>query len=76
MRVFGYDYMMVASMINEEAMQRIEELNKEYERRWGKPVDYLIKPASLTQESLVIVLERIVDTGESILVGWNKIKKK
>lgn len=76
MRVFGYDYMMVASMINEEAMQRIEELNKEYERRWGKPVDYLIKPAGLTQESLVIVLERIVDTGESILVGWNKIKKK
>ena len=63
-------------MINEEAMQRIEKLNKEYERRWGKPVDYLIKPVGLTQESLVIVLERIVDTGESILVGWNKIKKK
>ena len=27
----------------------------------------------VSQEKLVFILERIVDTGESILVGWDKI---
>ena len=29
-------------------------------------------PLEMTQEKLVVVLERIVETGESILVGWNQ----
>ena len=60
-------------MINTDATRRIEQLESEYEDKWGKKVDYLILPQGITQESLVAVLERIVDTGESVLVGWNKI---
>ncbi len=60
-------------MINIEAMKRIEQLEAEYLRKWGKKADYLILPQGITQEKLVSVLERIVDTGESILVGWDKI---
>ena len=63
-------------MINTDAMRRIEQLESEYEDKWGKKVDYLIIPQGITQEKLVAVLERIVDTGESILVGWNKTNNR
>ena len=45
---------------------------KQYEHNWGKEVvlDYIIP--GMTQEKLIIVLEYIVETGESVLVGWNK----
>jgi hypothetical protein len=58
-------------MINEEAIKEIERLELEYEINWGKKVDYNVLPRGITQEKLVIILERIVDTGESILEGWN-----
>lgn len=60
-------------MINNEAMRKIEELNSMYEINWGKKVDYTILPKGITQEKMVKVLTRIVDTGESILVAYNKI---
>lgn len=60
-------------MINEEAIKQIELLELEYEHNWGKKVDYTILPRGISQEKLVVILKRIVDTGESILVGWNKI---
>lgn len=60
-------------MVNEESLKRIEQLGKEYERVWGKTVDYSVLPQGLTQEKLVPILERIVETGESVLVGWNYI---
>ncbi len=63
-------------MINAEAMERIKELCKLYEQRWGKEVDLTIIPPGCTQDKLAVVLERIVDTGESVLVGWNKICKQ
>lgn len=63
-------------MINTDATRRIEQLESEYEDKWGKKVDYLIIPQGITQEKLVAVLERIVDTGESILVGWNKTNNR
>ena len=63
-------------MVNEEAMKRIEILEQEYERNWGKLPDYTIMPRGISQEKLVVILERIVDTGESVLVGWNKIYSK
>ena len=63
-------------MINTDATRRIEQLESEYEDKWGKKVDYLIIPQGITQEKLVSVLERIVDTGESILVGWNKTNNR
>ena len=57
-------------MVNEEALEEIEKLSNIYEKTWGVPVDYTILPAGLTQEKLVVVLKRIVDTGESVLVGY------
>ena len=63
-------------MINTDATRRIEQLESEYEDKWGKKVDCLIIPQGITQEKLVSVLERIVDTGESILVGWNKTNNR
>ncbi len=60
-------------MMNPDTLNRLNELCKLYKHRWGKEVDYTILPRSISQEKLVIILERIVDTGESILVGYNKV---
>lgn len=62
----------IKSMINEEALNKIDELSKLYKFNWGKEVDRVGMPLGMSQEKLVIVIERIVETGESILVGWNK----
>ena len=60
-------------MVNEEALEEIERLSNIYEKKWGVPVDYTILPAGLSQEKLVVVLGRIVDTGESVLVSYSRI---
>ncbi|MDE6566909.1 MAG: hypothetical protein K2K70_04135 [Lachnospiraceae bacterium] len=60
-------------MINPEAQEKINQLYHLYKQRWGKDLDDNIRPISLDQEKFVLVLERIVDTGESILVGYNKL---
>lgn len=60
-------------MMNELAMKRIEELSELYEQRWGKKVDFTIIPPGCTQEKLASILERIVDTGESVLTAWDKL---
>lgn len=62
--------------IDEETVQKIKQLELQYERNWGKKVDYSILTPRMTQEKLVTVLERIVETGESVLVGWTKLEKK
>ena len=63
-------------MLNKEALEKILILEQKYKETWGINVDYTIIPPGMTQEKLVEVLERIVDTGESIIVGFNKIKNK
>ena len=63
-------------MIDEEAMKQLAELNQLYKTRWGKEVDYSIVPQMCSQTDLVAILKRIVDTGESVLVGWNKLHSK
>ena len=63
-------------MINKEALERIKILEQNYKETWCINVDYTIIPPGMTQEKLVDVLERIVDTGESITVGFSKIKNK
>ncbi len=60
-------------MFNPDTLAQLNNLCELYKHRWGKEVDYTILPRSIRQEKLLIVLERIVDTGESILVGYNKI---
>ncbi len=63
-------------MLNKEALKKIRILEQKYKETWGINVDYTIIPSGMTQEKLVEVLERIVDTGESIIVGFSKIKNK
>lgn len=66
----------VIKMLNKEALEKIRILEQKYKETWGINVDYTIIPPGMTQEKLVEVLERIVDTGESIIVGFSKIKNK
>ena len=63
-------------MINKEALEKISILEQKYKETWGIDVDYTIIPPGITQEKLVDILERIIDTGESITVGFSKIKNK
>ncbi len=60
-------------MTNPDVLKQLDTLCALYKQRWGKDVDYTALPKGITQEKLVDVLERIVDTGESILVGYNKL---
>ena len=59
-------------MINQEALEKVEELLEKYKFNWGKEVDLNCMPSGISQEKFIVVLERIVETGESVLVGWNK----
>lgn len=59
-------------MRNDSVLKKIEILEKEYEKIWGKKVDYIIIPKGMTQEKLAKVLELMVGTGDSILVAYSK----
>ncbi|MBO5146300.1 MAG: hypothetical protein J6C19_12320 [Lachnospiraceae bacterium] len=60
-------------MVNQEAVKRAQELMRQYERNWGKRIESShILPSGMTQEQFVTVLEHIVETGESVLVGYEK----
>lgn len=63
-------------MVNEKALERIRVLEKKYKENWVKDVDYTILPKGITQEMLVTILERITETGESILTGYEKLKSQ
>ena len=63
-------------MVNEKALERIRVLEKKYKENWGKDVDYTILSKGITQEMLVTILERITETGESILTGYEKLKSQ
>ena len=56
-----------------EVLKRLDELCEIYQKRWGKAVDLVGCPGFLTQEMLVRILERTVDTGESIIVGFDHL---
>ncbi|MBQ3125186.1 MAG: hypothetical protein IJC09_07200 [Clostridia bacterium] len=55
-------------------MKEIQELEAIYEKRWGKPVDFIGMPSTITQESFLLVMRLIIETGESVLVGFEKTK--
>ena len=59
-------------MVDQKTLEKIEELSQKYKYNWGIEIDLNCMPSGITQEKLVVVLERIVETGESVLVGWNK----
>lgn len=60
-------------MFNPSTLEQLNKLCELYKHRWGKELDYTVLPRSISREKLLIILERIIDTGESILVGYNKI---
>ena len=62
-------------MIDDKITEKIHELEHLYEFRWGKPVDYLALPKNISQEDLCFVLERVVNSGESIIVSLSKYRK-
>ena len=59
-------------MMEQKTLEKIEELSQKYKYNWGREIDLNCMPSGITQEKLVVVLERIVETGESVIVGWNK----
>ena len=61
-------------MINTKAMEEIYKLGAIYETTWGKPVDFIGLPCNLSQEQFVLALRMIVKTGDSVLVGLQKVK--
>lgn len=63
-------------MVNKKAFERIRVLEKKYKENWGKDVYYTILPKGITQEMLVTIFERITETGESILTGYEKLKSQ
>ena len=62
----------VSKVVNQETLEQIEELLQKYKYNWGKEVELNNTIPGMSQEQLVVVLERIAETGESVLVGWNK----
>lgn len=60
-------------MVNQQAMYKIEDLLRKYRYNWGREVDFTILPPGISQEKLVTILEYISETGDSVLVGWNKL---
>lgn len=62
-------------MVNQELLDKIEELLQKYKYNWGKEVDLNVIPPGMSQEKFVVVLEHICETGESVLVGWDKYLK-
>jgi hypothetical protein len=61
--------------MNDDGMflRRVSELCELYQSRWGSEVDLLALPSGI---DIMETLERIVDTGESPIVGWKKIKEE
>ena len=63
-----------STMINIEVMQELHELSLLYEARWGKDVDYVGMPTTISEKRLLLILRYIVDTGDSVLVGAQKVR--
>ncbi len=61
-------------MINIEMLQEMNELCSLYKSRWNKDVDYIGMPSNMSQERLLLILRYIVDTGDSVLVGSQKVR--
>ena len=61
-------------MINIEILQEMTELCSLYKNRWNKQVDYVGMPSNMSQERLLLILRYIVDTGDSVLVGSQKVR--
>ena len=61
-------------MINTDALNEIIRLNELYRERWGISISFTAIPNTLTEERLILVLRHIVNTGESVLCGYEKVR--
>ena len=63
-------------LIDDSALDIVEELNKKYKEVWQKEVDYTVVPRGLTQEKLVLCLKLMIEENLSLLMAYNKLFKK
>lgn len=61
-------------------LDRIDELIELFSHKFNKRIDILnlgnLRSKGIDQEKLIILLEEICNTGDSILVGYDKLKKQ
>ena len=57
-------------------LYKLEFLNKEYEKTYGKKVDYTISPIGITQEKLVLCLELMIKDNLSLLGAYDALYNK
>ncbi len=62
-------------VIDDSAIEKVEDLNKMYKKAWGKEVDYRIAPRGITQERLVKCLELMIEENLSLVVAYNELFK-
>ena len=62
-------------MTNKRALECIRTYSTLYETRWGKAVDFVGMPKTVSQEKLVQILRYICDTGDSLTVGAQKVRE-
>lgn len=61
-------------MINPSVIKEIHKLCSQYEAKFGKEIDYMGLPSTISQEKFLQALRVIVDTGDSVLVGLTKVR--
>lgn len=68
----------IADRINN--LDRIDELIELFSHKFNKRIDILnlgnLRSKGIDQEKLILLLEEICNTGDSILVGYDKLKKQ
>lgn len=61
-------------------LDRIDELIELFSHKFNRRIDILnlgnLRSKGITQEKLILLLEEICNTGDSILVGYDKLKKQ
>lgn len=61
-------------MFDVEVMEEVDKLCSLYESRFGKEVDCIGLPTTMSQEKLLLTLRIIVNTGDSVLTGFKKVR--
>lgn len=61
--------------MDKKDIELIKMLEKDYENKWGKKVNYSIVPKGIIQEDMVPILRIMIETGDSLLVAFEKFKK-
>lgn len=57
--------------INEKALYEIKKLELEYEKTYGKKVDYTTVPFGLSQEKMVECLKLMISDNLSLVVAFS-----